>query len=257
MVLRLALLLCDTPIPAVLKEHGDYLDIFTRFLKSSLPDPNAEFILDAFDVVNRQEYPSPDTEYHGIILTGSAASAYADLPWISLLVSYIKSTAETKPQVKIIGICFGHQVISRAFGGECVPNNGVWEVGTTDVELTDKGKEIFGMSSIVTDRQMIQQMHRDHVPSLPPKFILLGSTSVSPVQGMILPCKDNASQVHVFCVQGHPEFLPDIVNKIVDAREKSGNMNADTVKDGRARAVRPDDGTGAIGRAIWQVLGIN
>ena len=33
-------------------------------------------------------------------------------------------------------------------------------------------------------------------------------------------------------------------------------MDAVTIKDGRDRAVRKDDGTGAIGRAIWKVLGV-
>lgn len=32
-----------------------------------------------------------------------AASAYADLPWIKKLINYIKTLANTKPHVKIIG----------------------------------------------------------------------------------------------------------------------------------------------------------
>lgn len=55
---------------------------------------------------------------------------------------------------------------------------------------------------------------------------------------------------------GHPEFVPDIVKKIVDAREKSGAMDAATVKEGRERAIRPDDGTGIIARTIWKILGV-
>ena len=50
--------------------------------------------------------------------------------------------------------------------------------------------------------------------------------------------------------------MPDIVNKIVDFRGKSGVMDAATVQEGRERAVRPDDGTGVIGRAIWKILGV-
>lgn len=42
-----------------------------------------------------------------------------------------------------LGICFGHQIIARALGGQCVPNNGRWEVGTTEIELTEIGKEVF------------------------------------------------------------------------------------------------------------------
>lgn len=50
--------------------------------------------------------------------------------------------------------------------------------------------------------------------------------------------------------------MPDIVNKIVEARGKTGAMDAATMKVGRERAVREDDGRGPIGRAIWKVLGV-
>lgn len=44
------------------------------------------------------------------------------------------------------GICFGHQIISCALGGECLPNGGVWEIGPTQIQLTDIGKQLFGPS---------------------------------------------------------------------------------------------------------------
>jgi hypothetical protein len=71
MVLRLALLICDTPLPAVVEAHGDYLAIFSRFFETSLPDPQVEFSLDGFDVVNKQEYPSLDAGYDAVVITGS------------------------------------------------------------------------------------------------------------------------------------------------------------------------------------------
>lgn len=48
-----------------------------------------------------------------------------------------------------IGICFGHQIIARAMGGECVPNDGKWEIGITTVDLTPLGQSIFGASTLV------------------------------------------------------------------------------------------------------------
>lgn len=44
----------------------------------------------------------------------------------------------------LLGICFGHQIIARALGSQVVKNNGIWEIGTTDVKLTDVGKAVFG-----------------------------------------------------------------------------------------------------------------
>lgn len=37
-----------------------------------------------------------------------------------------------------------------ALGGECVPNDGKWEVGPTTVDLTDLGKEFFGVETLVS-----------------------------------------------------------------------------------------------------------
>ena len=104
-------------------------------------------------------------------------------------------------------------------------------------------------------------MHRDHVPTLPPGFLLLGYSPVCAVQGFVLRYPDSeagdiAGKTHIFAVQGHPEFLPGIVHKIVDAREASGVMDASTVAMGRSQAGINDDGVDVIGKAIWRILGV-
>lgn len=149
-----------------------------------------------------------------------AASAYAPLPWIETLTAFTASLPALNPKLKIFGICFGHQIIARAFGGEVVKNEKGWEVGVRRVELTELGKEVFGgedgllvrlylwlsppkkatglcregtscdggqltFAPSLVSVQAIQQMHQDHVPSLPPGFSLLGSTPVSLVQGFL------------------------------------------------------------------------
>ena len=70
--IRLAILLCDTPVPPVLNEHGDYQKIFTAWLRAA--SPSVDFTLEAFDVVNKMEYPPEDFNYDGILLTGSGPS---------------------------------------------------------------------------------------------------------------------------------------------------------------------------------------
>lgn len=72
--IRLAILLCDTPVPPVLKEDGDYHKIFDAWLRGA--SPSTDFTLDAFDVVNKMEYPPEDAEYDGVLLTGSGQSSY-------------------------------------------------------------------------------------------------------------------------------------------------------------------------------------
>lgn len=104
-------------------------------------------------------------------------------------------------------------------------------------------------------------MHKDHVPVIPENFTLLGSTAVSQNQGMVKRYTTSSQQwkageIHVLTVQGHPEFSPDIVNLVVDAREKSGVMDAETVRTAREKANKRDDGVGPIGKAVFAVLGV-
>lgn len=48
------------------------------------------------------------------------------------------------------GICFGHQIVARALGGSCVPNDGRWEIGPCEIDMTDLGKQIFGLDVLVS-----------------------------------------------------------------------------------------------------------
>ncbi|KAJ3492957.1 hypothetical protein NLJ89_g11128 [Agrocybe chaxingu] len=140
---KIALLLCGNLSGKPYARHGGYYDIYLRFLHESLPK-GSQFVLDPYDVVHAMEYPSENDIYDCIMLTGSAASAYENIEWVNKLVAYVARVAESKPKTKIIGICFGHQIIARALGGECVPNGGHWECGPTPIQLTELGKQLFG-----------------------------------------------------------------------------------------------------------------
>ncbi|KAG5642261.1 hypothetical protein DXG03_003338 [Asterophora parasitica] len=261
MSLRLALLVTGSPPEPVRAEYGDYSVIYTKWLRASLPQGStATFTLDPYDVVHKMEYPSDaqlDGYYDGILYTGSAASAYEDRDWINKLVAFSARVVNEKPHIKVIGICFGHQILARALGGSVVPNDGKWEVGITSLELTDMGKRLFGVETI-----NIQQMHRDHVPSIPSPFHLLGSTSVSLNQGMVrfapgtAPDQQSLKTAQVLTLQGHPEFIEGIVTGMVAVRAKTGVMSQELAADVQRRKDWRNDGTGVLGKAAWAVLGV-
>lgn len=54
--------------------------------------------------------------------------------------------------------------------------------------------------------------------------------------------------------QGHPEFLPDIVQKMVDAREASGVLSKEVAAEARIRANREHDGVDAVAKAFWDMV---
>ncbi|KAL7422969.1 hypothetical protein Q5752_002267 [Cryptotrichosporon argae] len=153
-LVRVALLLCDTPVPKVLEEIGDYHVIYRHWLETALasyPDPaiaqNTELVLDAYDVVGKGEYPTANQltgpgGYDAVMMTGSKHSAYDETPWIIKLIAFIRETA-TSPStqhVKIVGVCFGHQIVAMALGGRVVPGTNGWEIGVYGNEMTDAGR---------------------------------------------------------------------------------------------------------------------
>ncbi|KAF8811095.1 class I glutamine amidotransferase-like protein [Phlegmacium glaucopus] len=251
---RIALLKCGDLRGKAYERNSGYNEIYNNWLQISLPDPQVnKFSLDSYDVV-QDIYPNEDL-YECIMLTGSAASAYEDIQWINKLARYIAHVAESKPHIKIIGICFGHQIISRALGGECVPFGEKWELGPTPIELTDIGKQLFGPS----DTLNIQQMHRDHVPSVPPSFHLLGYSLTCYNQGMVrfspgAKPSTPLPPIQILTTQGHPEFNEPIVTAIIEQRLESGSISPEAAADAETRRFWRTDGVDVIGKAIWAIL---
>jgi len=247
-LIRIALLNCDTPIEPVRLAHGDYYAIFSTLLTRSLPPGVGEdrYALHNYDVVNKMEYPKDVEEYDALLMTGSAKSAYEDSEWVHKLLRYIKHVAEEKPKVKVFGICFGHQIVGQALGGSCVPNNGIWEIGPTNVQLNEVGKKIFGKGKEILN---IQQFHRDHVitlPTQPYEFQCIGSTELCANQGMVLFDPSDSSpdtgdhksllrKIRIFTTQGHPELHASIITKLVDNRERSGMLSSAVAAGARVR----------------------
>lgn len=178
-----------------------------------------------------------------------------------------------------IGICFGHQIISCALGGESVLNGedgGIWELGPTKIHLTEIGKQLFGSCDTLVCRaklnsyiqpftipiflsKNIQQMHRDHVPTVPPTFHLLGSSPTSHNQGMVrFSSGANPSTplppIQIITTQGHPEFNEPIVTAIIEQRSQSGAISKEAAAEAETRRFLKTDGVDVIGKAIWEIL---
>lgn len=147
--LHFALLVCDTPLPEVIEKYGDYTKQYPVIFEKASVNKNVNIVWDFFDVVETQVYPSlqdiENKKYDAIVLTGSKHNAHDNTQWILKLIEFLQ-VLQKEPYtnlVKLVGICFGHQVMLRSAGGVTERNSKGWEVGFTEIELNQKGKDFF------------------------------------------------------------------------------------------------------------------
>lgn len=150
--LRLAILVTDTPIPAITSQLGTFDTIFTTLLRAACvtTDPSqpqqpleSQLTITAYDSVSPDVvYPDPDT-IDAVLITGAKYSAYDDAEWIVRLTDYTRQLLEGG-RVRVIGVCFGHQIVGRALGGTVGVSPGGWELAITEVAVSEEGKEVLG-----------------------------------------------------------------------------------------------------------------
>ncbi|KAI9029011.1 class I glutamine amidotransferase-like protein [Phycomyces nitens] len=145
--LHLAILKCDTINQRIQNKYGDY-NVMFPYIFEKAADKELKITWDSFNVV-KMIYPDLEDlsrgKYDGIVISGSFASAYENQPWILKLVEFL-SYMRTKPfglNIRLLGVCFGHQILARVCGGVCEKNTNGWELGLYDVKLTPDGKRIF------------------------------------------------------------------------------------------------------------------
>jgi len=84
--------------------------------------------------------------------------SFADAPWINILVEFTAKVL-AQDRVRVIGVCFGHQIVGRAMGVKVGRNDAGWETAVNDVQLTEKGKEVFGMEKLVCTNPTTKVLH--------------------------------------------------------------------------------------------------
>ncbi|KAG0652502.1 glutamine amidotransferase [Hyphodiscus hymeniophilus] len=199
--LRIAILECDTPLVGTRTKYGGYGGVFTALLHSGAAalEPAlspSDLQISKFDVVTKQEYPSLE-DIDAILVTGSKYNSFDHDPWILKLVTFVEKVLEQR-RVRLIGVCFGHQIVGRALGAKVDRSDKGWEASVTAIDLTKKGQEIFEKTALA-----LHQMHRDIVYNYPDGVESLAYTEKCAVQGMYIPKR-------VITVQGHPEFNEEI-----------------------------------------------
>jgi GMP synthase-like glutamine amidotransferase len=200
--MKLGILKTDTVRPEWVPEFGEYPDMFITLLGQL--DPDLEFAV--YDV-ERSEYPADIDEVDAYLITGSKSSVYDDKPWIGVLMDFVRELDGRHK--KMVGICFGHQLVAHALGGETGKSPKGWGVGlhthhfSAAPQWHDQGELAFDI--LVT--------HQDQVMETADGTQVLAGSEF---------CENAVCQIgdHILTFQGHPEFVPAYSREIMEFRRE-------------------------------------
>ncbi|KTC81583.1 glutamine amidotransferase-related protein [Legionella brunensis] len=199
--MNIGILLCDHVGEKFSKEHGQYPDMFARLLHQV--DPTLTF---SIYEAQRGQLPSDLDEASAYLITGSRHGVNDGFPWITHLENLILRLHSS--QKKIIGICFGHQLIAKALGGKVVLASNGWGIGVSINQVTRK------KSWMVPQQDALNLLvsHQEQVMELPLGAEILASSDFCPFY--MLQINDN-----LLTVQGHPEFSKAYSQALIEDRK--------------------------------------
>ncbi|KAL6888417.1 hypothetical protein ACP4OV_009443 [Aristida adscensionis] len=199
---------------------------------------------DSFRVVDG-EFPAAEelAGYDGFVVTGSPHDAYGDDPWIRRLCALIQTVHAMRKRV--LGVCFGHQVLCRALGGKVGKARGGWDVGVRKVTFAQdlEGFDFLADLDELPRSASIIEVHQDEVWEIPAGARVIAYSEKTRVEAF-------AVGELALGVQGHPEYTTDILLNLVDRLLREGAIQGH-VGDGARRTAAE---TGGPDRAFWTAL---
>lgn len=190
----------DVLDPVVAPTYIGYGAMFERLLRAA----GADWTIDIFNTTQGQ-YPASFADYDAVMLTGSRADSFSTAPWVLELRQRVDGILAT--QQKLVGVCFGHQLVGLCLGAKVGRAPQGWGQGrmTYDWHAPEFPQ--------AQGRQHVSLLasHQDQVLELPEGARLLASSDFCPVAAF-------AVDDHVFCVQAHPEFVEDYSAFILHTR---------------------------------------
>lgn len=202
MNLQVGILACDHVDQNLIDKHGDYSDMFSELVKTQ----DATIRIRVYDLLTDQ-FPDDINACDAYIITGSRLGVYEDIPWIYKAKKLVKRIYDA--EIPTIGICFGHQLIASALGGEVIKAEDKGHaLGVQTWKITNT-PDWMGKPSLTS--LSLNASHQDQVIKLPEGSHLFAGSDFCPIAGFQVGS--------MLTFQGHPEFDYAYTKFLIDKHE--------------------------------------
>ncbi len=169
------------------------LQDFEHWIQAGLQDDSLPVTV--VDPRERHALPAP-TAIAGVVVTGSHSMVSDREPWSEAAAAWLRDVVAA--ELPVLGICYGHQLLAHALGGEVGYHPQGIELGTVPVTLSAAAQSdpLFAGLPIQFDAQAA---HRQSVRRLPEGATLLAGNDFEPHHAFRLGSR-------AWGVQFHPEF---------------------------------------------------
>ena len=199
--MKLGILVCDHVQDQLQGEFGDYPQMF----KDTLLKVDESLDIDIFEVV-RGQFPTDIDQCDAYLTTGSRWGVNDGLPWVEKLSDFIRQLYHAKKG--FVGICFGHQLLAQALGGEVNESDKGWGVG---IAFSDVCQQQVWMEPYQSKLNLLVS-HKDQIVKLPTAAKVLLANEFCPYS--MIQIAD-----HFLGIQGHPEFSHSYSHALMDSRK--------------------------------------
>ncbi len=171
--------------------------------------------------VTEGEWPVAKNECDAYLITGSPKGVYDREAWIAELGEFIRACHQQS--IKMVGICFGHQILAHSLGGHAEKSEKGWGIGLKPLEITSQQP----FMNPPLPHGHFYYCHQDQVMTLPEGAKLLAGSEFCP-NGMFV-IGDT-----IFGLQAHPEFTRDVMDKTIDWLDGRDIVPNQTLSDAEA-----------------------